>query len=103
MAFEGLDDQSQKIEHLQKVVGTIETHIAKIGFAPADAESVKEAITQMERAVDQWVRGHDGDATVGPFVDHLKNTYRKAIFEQAAAGHTTCSPVTPTAASSRTV
>jgi hypothetical protein len=75
-----------RVEDACRAFRSLDRELAKITLKPGDAASVEAAMRQMEAAVDRKAAPFRGNKFVDPFVKPLKDKYRAAIREKAAAG-----------------
>ena len=69
-------DAALALKQLNGTVGTL-------SFDPQDPESIRKAITQMERLVDGKVAQYRANPVVADIAANMKSQYRKSILEQA--------------------
>jgi hypothetical protein len=81
----GLDQLSKQLEEAQKALGALDGNIGQVSFDPHDPASIDHAIREVEAMVDERAGQYTSNPFVGPLVEELKEKYREAIVEKAAA------------------
>ena len=75
-----------QVEDACRAFQSLDRELAKISLTPGDSASLAAALRQMEAAVDRKAAPFRGNKFVDPYVKPLKDKYRAAIREKAAAG-----------------
>ena len=75
-----------RVEDACRAFQSLDGELAKISVKPGDAAGLEAALRQMEAAVDRKAAPFRGNTFVDPYVKPLKDKYRAAIREKAAAG-----------------
>ena len=75
-----------RVEEACRAFRSLDRELAKITLEPGDAASLEAAMRQMEAAIDRKAAPFRGNKFVDPYVKPLKDKYRAAIREKAAAG-----------------
>jgi hypothetical protein len=83
--IEGLDKLTRDLGEAQKAIQELDGELGAVNFNPEDPESIEKAITAMEQMVDQRVGRYASNPIVGPLIDQMKESYRQAILDKAAA------------------
>ncbi len=81
----GLDKLQRDLADAQKALAAIDGELGGVRFDPYDPSSIESAITSVEQMIDERVGGYALNPIVGPMIDKMKETYRGAILEKAAA------------------
>jgi hypothetical protein len=81
----GIDQLQRKLEQAGQAFKALDGEIATLRFDPDDAASIDRAIHDMEAAIDSKAAPYAGNSFVEPVVQQLKEKYRSAILERAAA------------------
>lgn len=85
MKITGLDALSRTLQDLEKAVAGLDGDIAQVRFNPHDPLSIEEAIEGVKSAVDQKIKAHRDNEVVISIAEGIKERFRTAILEQAAA------------------
>ena len=85
MKITGLDKLTKQLEEAQKAFADIDGELGTVSFDPSDPSSIELAINSMNDLVDQRVGRYAANPLVAPLIDAMKEQYRSAILEQAAA------------------
>lgn len=80
----GLDTLTQQLEEAQKTLAELEGELS-VHFNPSDPASIEAAIQEAEAAVDSKVGSAAENPLVAQMVEGLKEQYRQAILDRAAA------------------
>ena len=83
--IKGLKDLARKMAHLQKATSALDGDITSVRFDPHDPQSIELAIQRMEAAIDERIGSHGRDDMIDGIVGEMKERYRLAIIERAAA------------------
>lgn len=83
--IKGLDELSRKMKELEKAASALDGEIGTVSFDPHDPQSIELAIQKMETAIDERVGDHRSNDLVEGIVAQMKERYREAILERAAA------------------
>jgi hypothetical protein len=86
MAIKGLDELTRKMKELEKAAAALDGEITNVGFNPHDPQSIELAIQKMEAALDERVGEYSRNDLVQGIASEMKERYRQAILERAAAG-----------------
>lgn len=85
MKIAGLDDLARKMDELARVVAELDGDIAQVRFNSHDPEIIELAIRQGHIAIDQRVSRYSHNEMVASIASEIKQKYREAIYEKAAA------------------
>ena len=85
MKITGLDAFSRTLRELEKATSSLDGEIAQVSFDPNDPQSIELAIQEVNAAVDEKTRGYGDNEMVANLAEGLKESYRNAILERAAA------------------
>ncbi|TCO82777.1 hypothetical protein EV699_104169 [Plasticicumulans lactativorans] len=83
--IDGLDKLTRQLEQAQQALEEFDGELGTVNFDPNDPASIEAAIQQanatLEAKVSPWV----DDPLVAQMVDGMKEQFREAIIERAAA------------------
>lgn len=79
----GLDAMKRQLEQLQLALKQLNGTVGTLSFDPHDPESIRKAITQMERLVDGKVAQYRTNPVVADVAAKMKQQYKKSILERA--------------------
>ena len=82
--FSGFDKLNNIIEQTQKFQKEIDNEIVNVSFDPFDAESIEQAIIEMERMIDGKSTVYAKNQMIQKIAIETKTTYRQAIIDKAA-------------------
>jgi hypothetical protein len=85
VVMKGLDELSRKMKELERAISTLDGEIGSVSFDPNDPQSIELAIQKMETAIDERVGDYGRNDLVQGIVSEMKERYRQAILERAAA------------------
>ena len=85
LKIEGLDKLQRQLEDAQAAFSEIDGELGTVRFDPHDPASIERAVQDMTRIVDERVGRYASNSIVGPLVAEMKDRYREAIIEKAAA------------------
>lgn len=83
--IEGLDQLQRELSEAQQAFGEIEGELGTVQFDSHDPGSIEAAIAQVNTMVDERLGNYASNSIVGPMIEQLKENYREAIIEKAAA------------------
>lgn len=83
--IEGLDALQRELQEAQAALEGIDGELGTVNFDPDDPASIEAAITQVNMMVDERLGAYASNSIVGPMAEELKEKYREAIIEKAAA------------------
>lgn len=81
----GLDKLTKELDDVQRALAEIDGDIGSVSLDPHDPASIERAIVAMEQMIDAKVGRYAKNAIVGPMIDQMKEQYRAAILQKAAA------------------
>jgi hypothetical protein len=81
----GLEGLTKQLEEAQKALAALDGQIGSVNFDPHDPGSIETAILQVELTIDERVGVHARNPIVAPLIEQMKERYREAIIEKAAA------------------
>jgi hypothetical protein len=81
----GLDKLQKTLSDAQKAAKEIDGEIGAVSFNPSDPASIEAAIQNMEAMIDERLGSYSDNPIIGPMAEKMKETYREAIIEKAAA------------------
>jgi hypothetical protein len=81
----GLDKLTNNLEDAKKALEGLDGELGTVRFNPADPGSIEAAIQEVERLVDERLGAYAANPIVGPLAESMKEKYREAIIEKAAA------------------
>ncbi len=81
----GLDKLQRDLADAQKALASIDGELGSVRFDPYDPSSIESAIASVGQMIDERVGRHASNPIVKPMIDQMKETYREAILERAAA------------------
>jgi hypothetical protein len=84
--IEGLDKLQKELAEFGKAVSSLDGTICELRFNPEDQGSVREAISQMERAVDTKVARWRNNKTIMDLAKEMKARFRQQIMNRTRKG-----------------
>jgi hypothetical protein len=81
----GLEELSRTLEDAQRAMSELDGELGSVSFDPQDPVSIEAAIKSAERMIEDRVGRYSSNSIVGPMIEELKERYREAILEKAAA------------------
>lgn len=81
----GLDKLSRSLDELSQFSKDIDGHIGEVRFSPHDPSDIQRAIAEMEAMIDERSASYSRNEHVQNIASELKERYRQAILEKAAA------------------
>lgn len=81
----GLDKLTRELDDAQKAMEALDGELGTVRFDPHDPGSIEAAIQEVERMVDERIGSYASNSIVGPLAEQMKERYREAILEKAAA------------------
>lgn len=85
MKITGLDKLTRQLDEAGKAAKALDGDLATINFDPNDPASVRSAVREMERAVDQKVSRWRGNPLVDDMATKTKAAMRDGINKRARA------------------
>ena len=83
--IEGLDKLQRELEEASKAFEGADGELGTVRFDPNDPGSIEAAISEINRLVDERLGAYDHNPLVGPMISEMKEKYREALLEKAAA------------------
>lgn len=84
----GLDSLTRDLKEAQQAVAQIDGDLGTVHFDPHDPASIESAIQEVGRLVDERLGAYASNPIVGPLATEMKEKYRQAIIDKAAAART---------------
>ena len=81
----GLDRLQKQLKEAEEAFAELDGNIGEVSFNPADPASIEAAINDVERMIDERVGRYSDNPIVAPAIEGMKEQYRAAIIEKAAA------------------
>ncbi len=81
----GLDKLSRKLDEVSKFAKDVDGHLGEVNFDPGNPGEIERAIAEMEAMVDDRASRYSRNDAVQSIADQMKQTYRQAILDKAAA------------------
>lgn len=82
--IKGLDKLQRDLRRAQDAVGELDGELGSVSFNPDDPASIDQAITSMERLIDEKFAGYEDSDIVTSLAEDMKEKYRSMILEKAA-------------------
>jgi len=82
--IEGLEKVQRELEELGDAVRALDGTLCDLRFDPSDADSVRDAIAQMEKAVDAKTARWRNNSAVREIAQRSKERFREAILDRAS-------------------
>lgn len=81
----GLDKLSRKLDEVSKFAKDVDGHLGEVKFDPRNPGDIERTIAEMETMVDERALRYSRNDAVRNIADQMKQTYRQAILDKAAA------------------
>lgn len=81
----GLDQLTRQFDEAQKALAELDGELGTVSFNPNDPASIEAAIQNVELLVDEKLGEYSDNPIIGPLAMDMKESYRDAIIERAAA------------------
>lgn len=81
----GLDHFANQLDGAQKALAALDGELGTVTFDPLDPASIESAIQQMEATIEERLGTYSSNPIIRPLADELKEKYRQAIIDRAAA------------------
>lgn len=75
---------TKRLKELEQFLGELENYSQTLSFDPFDAESIENALIQMENMIDERGQYSTTNPMIEKIASELKDKYRKAIIDKAA-------------------
>lgn len=82
--IEGLDKLQRDLQRAQDALAELDGDLGSVSFNPKDPASIDQAISAMERIIDDRVSGYEDSEIIGSLAEEMKEQYRAMILEKAA-------------------
>jgi hypothetical protein len=81
----GLDQLTHQLDEAQKALAELDGELGTVSFDSDDPASIEAAIQNVELLVDEKLGKYSKNPIIGPLAMNMKESYRNAIIERAAA------------------
>lgn len=81
----GLDTLTQQLDQAQRAFEELDGELGVVSFNPNDPASIEAAIQEVEVLIDTKACPWAGNPLVTQVVDEMKEQYRQAVIDRAAA------------------
>ncbi|HYG87245.1 MAG TPA: hypothetical protein VD978_13390 [Azospirillum sp.] len=81
----GLDKLQRELQEAQDALQEIGSELGTVSFDPHDPGSIEAAISAVNRMVDERLGSYASNPLIAPMAEGMKQQYREAILEKAAA------------------
>lgn len=81
----GLDRLQRELREAEKAFRGLDSDLGTVSFDPHDPGSIDAAMNAVDRMVDTRLGSYASNTIVGPMAEQMKQKYREAILEKAAA------------------
>jgi len=81
----GLEKLSNDLDEATKALERLGGELGTVSFDPSDPASIESAIKEVERLVDNRLGIYASNPIIGPLAAGMKEKYREAVLERAAA------------------
>lgn len=85
----GLNQLERQLADAQKAIAALDGELGSVSFDPADPASIEAAIQQANRLVDERIGGYVSNPIVGQLAQGMKERFREAVLDKAAAARLT--------------
>lgn len=82
--IEGLDKLQRDLQRAQDALGELDGELGSVSFDPDDPASIDQAITSMEKLIDEKIAAYEDSDIVVSLAEEMKEQYRAMILEKAA-------------------
>lgn len=82
--IEGLHELQRDLKMAQDALAQLDGDLGSVSFNPEDPASIDQAISEMERVIDDRVAGYGDSEIIGSLAEEMKEQYRAMILEKAA-------------------
>jgi hypothetical protein len=77
-----------QLDEARRAFEAADGELGSVSFDPEDPASIEAAIQRAEGIVDDRLGAYASNLIIGPMAAQLKDKYRQAIIDQAAAART---------------
>lgn len=81
----GLDELSRELKNAEMALETLDGELGTVTFDANDPESIETAILSVETIINEKLGEYAGNSFIGPLAEQMKEHYREAIIDRAAA------------------
>ncbi|WP_376960763.1 hypothetical protein ABNQ39_22610 [Azospirillum sp. A26] len=81
----GLDQLQRQLQEAQDALQEIGGELGTVRFDPHDPGSIEAAISAVNGMVDERLGAYASNPLIAPMIEGMKQRYREAILEKAAA------------------
>lgn len=81
----GLDKLTRNLDEIREATAALDGELGTVRFDPSDPASIEAAIQEVESIVDNRAGAYGSNPTVSSIMENMKERYRDAILEKAAA------------------
>lgn len=85
MKIRGFNEMSKTLTQAADALKNSDGDLGSVSFDPTDPASIEQAIAAAEAMVDAKFQGSESNPIIAPMMEEMKEQYRAAILEQAAA------------------
>lgn len=83
LEIKGLDKLTKTLDELQKLSAELDGELGTIQFDVQNAESVKQAIAEMEAMVNNKFEGYSSNSVAVNMANSIKSSFRQMIEDKA--------------------
>ncbi|RQO37226.1 hypothetical protein DBR37_03285 [Herminiimonas sp. KBW02] len=81
----GLDELSQELKNAEMALETLDGELGTVTFDANDPASIEAAILSVETIINEKLGEYADNSFIGPLAEQMKEHYREAIIDRAAA------------------
>jgi len=81
----GLDQLTHQLDEAQNALAELDGELGTVSFDSDDPASIEAAIQNVELLVDEKLGKYSKNPIIGPLAMNMKESYRNAIIQRAAA------------------
>jgi hypothetical protein len=81
----GLDKLTGQLDEAQKALAEIDGKLGDVSFNPHDPTSIEGAMQSVDAMIDERLGAYSSNPIIGPLATAMKEKYRQAILDRAAA------------------
>jgi hypothetical protein len=85
ITIRGLNELQTQLGLAQKALASLDGELGAVSFDPNDPGSIEAAVVNMEAMIDERLGDISHNAFVGSLVAEVKEKFREAIIQKAAA------------------
>ncbi len=83
--LKGLDKLQRQLKQAQEALNGLDGELGSVSFDPRDPGSIEAAISDVGRMIDERLGSYAANPFIGPLATKMKERYREALLEKAAA------------------